>query len=224
MASKELDEKLDIQLVSGRILNTPQQVVRFHINQEMGQTTIGSILNKSLKNKSIEAAKIFFDGGTTFELTCNDTPLSEISAITELPFGQIAKYSAYPDRELFTLFSPTFDDINGKTRLLNIEKKLEQYGSANLIEFRKMKRRDYAIIDYIDRHGEFPEVWLHQEELNILNTAIDYGYFESPRRIVLDDLARKLEIKKAVLSDKLRQINRHVLDRFIKQMNQPFSP
>lgn len=221
--SNNLDEELNLQILFSRKENS-YQTVRFHLNQVVGQSAIENVLSDSLNSKSVKEAKIIVNGGTMFELTCNDAPLNQISKIVELPFGEIARYTAYPDRETYTLFSPTFKDMNGKERLLKLEEQLGQYGTVNLLEFRKLERKDHEMMSFLDRHGEFPEIWLNPDELNILNIAMDYGYFESPKRIGLDELAKKLKISRGMLSDRLRQINRHVLDRFVKQMNQPFLP
>jgi len=218
-----LHERLNMQILS-RQQDKTHQTVRFHVNQEMGKISIQSVLSDSMGMNRITNARVFVNGGTTFELTCNDDALNIISEITELPFGQIAQYRASKEKETFTIYSPTLEDMTGKERLLALEEQLGQYGNVDLLQFRKITRNDLAITNFIDQHGDFPEIWLNQDELQILTTSMDYGYFDSPKRIGLDELANKFDMSKALLSDRLRQVNRHVLDRFVKQMNQPFLP
>ena len=47
---------------------------------------------------------------------------------------------------------------------------------------------------------------LDLEELRILKTAINSGFFEVPRNISLEELAKKLELSKSWTSEKLRKI------------------
>lgn len=47
---------------------------------------------------------------------------------------------------------------------------------------------------------------LDSEELRILKTAINSGFFEVPRNISLEELAKKLELSKSWTSEKLRKI------------------
>ncbi len=223
--STKLDKELSLQILYGRRVNS-FQTVRFHLNQIVGQSTIRNVLHDALNSKSIKDARVIVNGdiGTIFEVTCKDDPLNCITKITDLPFGEIASYIAYPDRETYKLFSPTVDGLNGKERLLEYEEQLGEYGTANLLEFRKLKRNDHAINNFLDQHGKIPDVWLKSNELSIIKMAMTEGYFESPKRVGLDELARKLNISRGALSDKLRLINRQVLDRFVNQMNQPFTP
>lgn len=221
--SDKLEKNLDLHILYGRSEDS-FQTVRFHLNQILGHSNIKNVLNDALNSKSIKDARVIVNGGTTFEVRCQDAPLNNLTKITDLPFGEIASYVAHPDRETYKLFSPTIGDINGKERLLEYEEKLGEYGTANLLEFRKMQRNDYAINNFLNQHGKTPDVWLKSDELNIIKMAMANGYFESPKRVGLDELASKLNISRGTLSDKLRLINRQVLDRFVNQMNQPFTP
>ena len=62
---------------------------------------------------------------------------------------------------------------------------------------------------------------LTEEELKILNTAIELGFFESPRKITLDSLAKKLILNSRYVNGKLREINKKVLMKYIERMNTP---
>ena len=60
---------------------------------------------------------------------------------------------------------------------------------------------------------------LTEEELKILDTAIELGFFESPRKITLDSLAKKLILNSRYVNGKLREINKKVLMKYIERMN-----
>ena len=57
---------------------------------------------------------------------------------------------------------------------------------------------------------------LTEEELKILNMAIELGFFESPRKITLDSLARGLLLNSRYVNSKLREINKKVLMKYIE--------
>jgi len=64
--------------------------------------------------------------------------------------------------------------------------------------------------------------WLEPEEVTILDAAIDGGYYETPKRITLDELAEELAFNDpTILSDKMHIINKKVTQRFIKTMLTP---
>lgn len=53
------------------------------------------------------------------------------------------------------------------------------------------------------------------KEFEILGLALDYGYFENPKRIKLEELAKMLDISKATASDLLRR----TLKKSLKSLN-----
>lgn len=64
--------------------------------------------------------------------------------------------------------------------------------------------------------------WLASEEVTILDAAIDLGYYETPKRITLNELAEELAFNNpTILSVKLHIINKKVTQRFIKTMLTP---
>lgn len=63
--------------------------------------------------------------------------------------------------------------------------------------------------------------WLTEEELKILNMAIELGFFETPRKITLDTLAKKLGLNSRYVNSKLREINKKMLMKYIESMNTP---
>jgi predicted DNA binding protein len=65
------------------------------------------------------------------------------------------------------------------------------------------------------------ESLLTEEEFKILNIAMRFGYFEYPRRITLDSLAQKLSKNPRYINNKLKDINKKVLMKFIEKMNTP---
>jgi predicted DNA binding protein len=52
---------------------------------------------------------------------------------------------------------------------------------------------------------------LTTEQERVLQTAFDLGYFDIPKKIKLDDLARRLNVSKATLDVVLRRAQRKVV-------------
>ena len=81
--------------------------------------------------------------------------------------------------------------------------------------------RNSGVLPYF---GDEPETlhWLAPEEVTILDAAIDLGYYETPKRITLNELAEELDFNNpTILSVKLGDINKKVTQRFIKTMLTP---
>lgn len=53
----------------------------------------------------------------------------------------------------------------------------------------------------------------------LLNVAIDHGYFEIPREATLEDLAEEMDITKATASNHLRRAERRLMAFFIRYIN-----
>ncbi len=56
---------------------------------------------------------------------------------------------------------------------------------------------------------------LSYKEFEILRIALDLGYFENPKKIKLEDIAKNLDISKAAASDLLRRALKKVVKKFI---------
>ena len=56
---------------------------------------------------------------------------------------------------------------------------------------------------------------INYKELEILRLALDLGYFENPKRIKLEDLAKMLDMSKATASDLLRRALKKVVKKYI---------
>jgi predicted DNA binding protein len=52
---------------------------------------------------------------------------------------------------------------------------------------------------------------LSYKELEMLRLALEYGYFENPKKIKLRDLAKMLEISEATASDLIRRALKKLL-------------
>jgi len=61
---------------------------------------------------------------------------------------------------------------------------------------------------------------LSYKELEVLRLALDYGYFENPKRIKLEDIAEMLDISKATASDLLRRALKKIVKKFIIEISQ----
>ena len=79
----------------------------------------------------------------------------------------------------------------------------------------------YKIIErYLNKYRELPELFLKADEIKILEEAVRKGYFDVPKRVTLRELQRELGISATVLNEKLRNINRQILDVFLRKINE----
>jgi len=60
---------------------------------------------------------------------------------------------------------------------------------------------------------------LNSQELEILNTAYELGYFDFPRETDLKELSRRLNMSKSTVSYHLRNIERKILSNILKDYN-----
>jgi predicted DNA binding protein len=56
---------------------------------------------------------------------------------------------------------------------------------------------------------------LSYKESEILRLALDLGYFENPKRVKLEDLAKRLGMSKATASDLIRRALKKIVMRFV---------
>jgi predicted DNA binding protein len=59
----------------------------------------------------------------------------------------------------------------------------------------------------------FEDKMLSRKELETLKLALEYGYFENPKRIKLKELARILDVSEATVSILIRKALKKVVER-----------
>jgi len=61
-------------------------------------------------------------------------------------------------------------------------------------------------------------VLLTKNQKEITHKALQYGYFDIPRKISLTDFAKRLEISPSALSETLRRINKKLVKNYVKSI------
>lgn len=220
-ASERVDLELDLEVLFGNREDSCEWV-RFYVGMPLDRSTIDGILGPLFATQNLKKARVWSNGGTVFEVLSYDEALNILKRIRTLPFGDIESYKAAWEIEKMTVLSPSTDDVSGKERLLDFEDELKLFGDAELLSFRRAGKKDLA--KKKESPAELSSPWLYPSDARVLSIAIREGYFESPRRTTLDDLAMILGIKRSKLSQDLRSINRKVLERFVREMKEPLPP
>ncbi len=68
-----------------------------------------------------------------------------------------------------------------------------------------------------DRSHLEPDDELPEEQREALRAAVDHGYYETPRRIELSDLAEQLEVPRSTLSYRLRRAEASLATTFVDE-------
>ena len=55
---------------------------------------------------------------------------------------------------------------------------------------------------------------LTSKEQELLNLAIKRGYYELPRKTYIIDLANELDLKKSTIADRLRRIEKKIIQEY----------
>ncbi|MEM4912339.1 MAG: helix-turn-helix domain-containing protein, partial [Metallosphaera sp.] len=78
--------------------------------------------------------------------------------------------------------------------------------------------KEFAQIERVDVTDEIPINDLSDRELKILSLAYDLGYFDYPRRIKAEELAKIIGIKQSTLIYHLRRAENKIIGYFIKKL------
>ncbi|MCL2135645.1 MAG: helix-turn-helix domain-containing protein [Candidatus Bathyarchaeota archaeon] len=220
--SQEIEEDIPLDILS--VYNNASKLhrVRFSLRRTLSLTEVDKLKNKVDHNVSM--LNIWANGITKVELECKEPLLDAVMPITKLTFGDVQSYVATMDNECFRLIAPSAEEISGKERLLKIEDDLKSFGSAELVAFHRFSIDDLdSRIANILGEGS-KETWLTTTDITTLETAYKMGYFESPRRCELKDLATELGISVTVLNGKLRAMNRILAEKFLEKAKKPLPP
>ena len=220
--SRQIEEEISLNVVT-----TPEQLqkklhrVRFLVKRPIARSEVEA---KMSIIPGVVKMVIWADGITKVELECREQMLDTVMPITQLTFGDIQDYRATMEEEKIRLISPSSIGMSGKERLLTFEEKMKEYGDAELIGFHQFAAEDIETrINRVLDEG-YLESWVSSEDVKILNTAYQMGYFEIPRRCKLEDLTAKLGISVTTLNGKLRLLNRVLAERFLEKSKQPLPP
>jgi predicted DNA binding protein len=128
-------------------------------------------------------------------------------------------------REGYLPFGPTrlrqgteyFDLLlENREQLSEVISTLEQCGTVSLEAVTQDFRREI-----IPSVGEWQQLFdaIPDRQLEILNLAVQSGYYEIPRGTTLDDLADEMGVTKTTASHQLRKAEKRVLEFFVTYLN-----
>ena len=95
----------------------------------------------------------------------------------------------------------------------NLERMISAGGSGydfNLLELKKKKLKNFGFLTM------FPELTMRQSE--ILNIALDKGYYEYPRKISLDKLSKSIKSSFSTIQEHIRKAENKILNFTIRAM------
>ncbi|WP_238324086.1 helix-turn-helix domain-containing protein [Halobacterium hubeiense] len=90
------------------------------------------------------------------------------------------------------------------------DKLQEQFGEFELLSVNQVETTGAPLGS--GQLGRVVRNELSQDQLNVLQTAHELGYFETPRRASADDIATELDIAQSTLSERLRLAENQLFD------------
>ncbi len=121
---------------------------------------------------------------------------------------QLLSFGGYP-------FSP-FQIKNDKAKIAFLG---EAKQIKNLLAFLDNLGVNYKIVSITDAKfsGESPLDRLTEKQRNVLVSAFEHGYYETPRRIGNQELAAKLHLKSSTVVEHRRKAEQRLLAKIIKE-------
>lgn len=147
-------------------------------------------------------ATLFIEGALT-----EFTPLQTLLYEGFLPIGPTRLEHG---RECFDLLLHDRDELSSAIELL------EEFGDVNVERISREFRHDVvpSRAEWLELLGGIPP---RQREL--LNRAVEEGYFEIPRQVTLAELAEDMGITKTTASNHLRKAERRVVEFLLPYVN-----
>ena len=102
-------------------------------------------------------------------------------------------------------------DINGKELIWGIV--CDDFAFSNLL--RNLENVDFEII-YKGKPNDKDSITYREEE--ILKIALEKGYFDFPKKVKLEELAKFFDIAPSTLSEILRRGQKKVLEKYFKKL------
>ena len=214
-----LSRELDLEILNRNPENS-YYWARFFVETPLGESEIQQILKQWFDSNILRRARVWCNGATVFEVQTDDLVLNGLQRIVKLPFGEIVNYTASPSGEHAVVLSPSSGKLSGKELLLEIEEDLKKGAKeAELTSYRRLTEDE--TLDAYMMPEEYSGERLDFGEERILDAALTQGYFEVPKRINIEQLADSLGMSSTTLNNRLRSINRRVLDHFLREMKFP---
>lgn len=162
----------------------------------------GSVLKKGKMDRKLEILDILEITGDKY--TCMmkvNVPKSNQKLLRMFDFELI-----YDIPTIISLERLTYSVIGEEKNLRKFLKLLKLIGSVEKVIY---KNADYRGIGISQA--------LTEKQNNILNNAVDWGYYEYPRKISTDELAKRLKISRTTLVEHLRKAENRVMQKvFVK--------
>lgn len=193
----------------------------------------------SSRVKVVEALRCFKCDNEGFALICRiklldktatladlakDGPIQSIEALYEEKDGSIMVFISgrYPEGEtkkrtaasnVFQADSPEFIDVNRmKVALVGGESELQRF-------LHEAERKDLAVkvlsLTPLGPRNDSAMSCLTAKQRQVLVTAYGLGYYDVPRRISSDEMARLLKIDKSTLAEHLRKAEKRMIKSII---------
>lgn len=133
---------------------------------------------------------------TFFDLKFEDSPMSKLFSISD---STVKTYVATPKKEKVTI------ELRG-INVQDVTAKMQDIASVDLSFARRIPTPDLA------------QELLTPNDVGILQSLIDWGFFELPRRrITLEQAATKLDMKDSTLSLQMRTISDRVFREYLRR-------
>jgi predicted DNA binding protein len=125
-------------------------------------------------------------------------------------FLPIGPTSLKNGRECFDLLLHDRDELSKAVELLS------EFGSVSVERITEDFRREV-----VPSRAEWQELLasIPPRQRELLNLALDQGYFEIPREITLEELAAEMEITKTTASTHLRKAERTLIEYLLPYVN-----
>jgi predicted DNA binding protein len=89
----------------------------------------------------------------------------------------------------------------------------------NLLEIMNKTNLHYKVVSLVDAKfsPESPLIYLTEKQRTVLISAFEKGYYETPRRINSQELAKELNLKSATIVEHRRKAEQRLLTQIIKE-------
>ncbi|GAA0257008.1 helix-turn-helix domain-containing protein [Haladaptatus pallidirubidus] len=131
----------------------------------------------------------------------DETVLFEVSTPTPAPHGAMAESGIVPSFPLRLENGWFVGDLTASQERLTAFR--DELDAAEI---------EYQLIQISGRDGMSDELTARQQE--VVELAIKHGYYESPRRCTLTDLAELLDVNKSVVSRILQRVEGHIITTY----------
>lgn len=154
------------------------------------------------------------DGGNNHLLVASMWPRgSEAASISELAHDHLGPVLMMEvrRRERTAIWHFKFPESSNASRFLSA---LEEARPDEVsVSVERIKEVQGQFSDATLTHEELP--W---EQYTVLKKAVEYGYYETPREISLEELAKRLDVARSTLSYRLRRAEAFLAEKYLRSV------